>query len=64
MDQEQEYSEEMLNAFVDGQLTLEERIRVYDRLQRDEALNRRICELCTVRDLVRFAYEILTKPAT
>lgn len=64
MDQEQEYSEEMLNAFVDGQLTLEERIRVYDRLQRDEALNRRVCELCAVRDLVRFAYEIPTKPVT
>jgi len=61
MSQEQEYSQEILNAFVDGQLSLEARIRLYARLQRDEALNRRVCELCMVRDLVRRAYEIPPK---
>lgn len=62
MNQEQEYSEEILNAFVDGHLSLEDRIRVYARLQRNESLNRRVCELCTVRDLVRLAYAIPPKP--
>lgn len=61
MNQEREFSEEMLNAFVDGQLALEERIRIYGRLQRDEALSRRICELYTVRELVQLAYEMPPK---
>ena len=40
-----EFSNEFLNAFLDNQLTLEEKERAYLRISQDEALNRRVCEL-------------------
>ncbi len=62
MNREREFSEEFLNAFIDDQLALEDRIRVYVRLQRDEALCRRIGALRKISGLVRFAYNVSPEP--
>ncbi len=56
MSREQKFSDEFLNAFVDGELAAEDRNHVYVELRQDETLNRRVCELHTLRELVRFAY--------
>jgi hypothetical protein len=49
-------SEEALNAYVDGQLAPDERLRVLEAAQRDEALAARICALRQSKDLVRMAF--------
>ncbi|KPK73668.1 MAG: hypothetical protein AMJ84_01655 [Acidithiobacillales bacterium SM23_46] len=53
---EKDFSEEFLSAFVDDQLTAEEKSRAYEQINRDDSLNRRVCELRKVRDLVQLAY--------
>jgi len=63
MSQEQKFSDEFLNAFVDDQLTPEEKGRAYASINSDEALNRQVCELRTMRDLVQLAYKDLPAPA-
>ncbi len=56
MSREQKFSDEFLNAFVDGELAPEDKNSVYVEIRRDESLNRRVCELRNLRELVRFAY--------
>jgi hypothetical protein len=53
---EQHFSDEFLNAFVDDQLATEEKGRVYLEIGRDETLNRQVCELRRLHDLVQLAY--------
>ncbi len=53
----QEFSDEFLNAFLDNQLALEEKDRAYLRINQDEALNRRVCELRKIQDMVRLSYQ-------
>jgi len=57
MNTEQKFSDEFLNAFVDDQLSLEERQQVYACLAKDDALNRQVCELRKMHSLVKLAYE-------
>ncbi len=61
--QEQKFSDEFINAFVDDQLTPEEKAQVYARLAGDEMLSRQICELRKTRDLVQLAYKQPPLPA-
>lgn len=63
MSREQQFSKEFLNAFVDDQLAPDEKSRVYPQISRDEALNREVCELRKLRDLVQLAYKDV-EPAT
>ena len=56
MSQEKHYSDEFLNAFVDNQLAPEEKARAYIEISQDEILNRQVCELRKLRDLVQLAY--------
>ncbi len=49
------YSDEMLNAFIDGELDVEDRARLLTAMRTDPALAARINELRAVRDLVRLA---------
>jgi intracellular sulfur oxidation DsrE/DsrF family protein len=56
MSEERKVSEEMQNAFVDGQLDAAEWASVSERLERDAALREDVCELRTLKDLVRHAY--------
>jgi hypothetical protein len=53
----QQWSEEEVNAFVDGQLSAADRARVLDALSRDEALQKRVAEIQQTRSLLRHAYE-------
>ena len=61
--EEQKFSDEFINAFVDDQLTPEEKAQVYARLSGNEALSRQICELRKTRDLVQLAYKEPPMPA-
>ncbi len=57
MKNEELFSDEHLNAFVDDQLALDERSRIYREMSRNETVNRHVCELRKVRDLVQMAYK-------
>lgn len=61
--EEQKFSDEFINAFVDDQLTPEEKAQVYAHLSGNEALSRQICELRKTRDLVQLAYKEPPMPA-
>ncbi len=50
-------SDEFLNAFVDNQIDSDEKGRVYPLINADQDLNRKVCELRKVSDLVRLAYD-------
>jgi hypothetical protein len=63
MNKEQQFSDEFINAFVDDELTPDEKAQAYARLGDDETLNRQLCELRKVRDLVALAYRNVPAPA-
>ena len=54
---EKNFSDEFLNAFVDDQLSPEDKARAYPLIHQNEDLNRRVCELRKMRDLVQLAYK-------
>ncbi|MFY9314643.1 MAG: hypothetical protein WAO95_03680 [Burkholderiales bacterium] len=62
MSEERKVSEEMQNAFVDGQLDAAEWAGVTERLERDALLRERICELRTLKDMVRYAHAVPPGP--
>jgi intracellular sulfur oxidation DsrE/DsrF family protein len=49
-------SEEMLNAFVDGEFSGEDQRQMLERMARDPVLNDAVCELRTTKQLVQLAY--------
>lgn len=56
-------SDEMLNAFVDDQVTTEEKEQLYVALAKDDSLKKAVCELRSSKDLVQLAYQqIPTSP--
>jgi len=63
MNKDDKFSEEYLNAFVDDELTPEEREQVFARLSQDDALKQQVCQLRHVSDLVSLAYKQLPQPA-
>jgi hypothetical protein len=50
------FSDEFLNAFVDNQLAPEEKSLGYVEISRDETMNRQVCELRKLHDVVQLAY--------
>ncbi len=56
MSQQREVSREMQNAFVDGQLDAADWTALVERMGSDEALRRELCELRTLKDMVKGAY--------
>ncbi len=50
-------SDELLNAFVDNQLDLQDKERIFAQVAKDPALNKRLCELRSCRELVHLAYQ-------
>ncbi len=56
MSREREVSQEMQNAFVDGQLDAADWTALVERMGSDEALRRQVCELRTLKDMVKGAY--------
>jgi len=62
MNQSEKFSDEFLNAFIDGELDDAEKEQLLDILRRDEALNARVCELQKVRELLQHAYRQPPQP--
>jgi len=62
MNKDKRFSDEFLNAFVDNQLAPEEKSRAYDEISRDETVNRQVCELRKLHDLVQLAYRDVPAP--
>lgn len=56
------FSDEFLNAFVDGELDGAEKTRLLEALCHDESLNARVCELQKVHELLQHAYECPPAP--
>jgi len=56
MSREREVSREMQNAFVDGQLDAADWTALVERMGGDESLRRQLCELRTLKDMVKGAY--------
>ena len=61
MNNENDFSDEHLNAFVDDQLDSAERNRVVEALARDPDLSLRINEIRKLKELVRYAYNTPSK---
>jgi intracellular sulfur oxidation DsrE/DsrF family protein len=53
----EDFSDELLNAFIDDQLDQDERTQILSALRHDEQLTQRICDLQKVRSLVQLAYD-------
>ncbi|MDH4133935.1 MAG: hypothetical protein OEV31_04035 [Gammaproteobacteria bacterium] len=64
MSNENRLSSEFLNAFVDNQLAAEEKSRAYMEISQSEALNREVCELRKLHDLVQLAYTDIEPPSS
>jgi uncharacterized protein len=62
MGQGHEFSDEFISAFIDNQVTPEEKAWVYEHFASSETFNRRVCELRKIRDLIRLAYRELSMP--
>jgi uncharacterized protein len=50
-------SDELLNAFVDDELVLEEKNELFDSIERDDALKARVCELRGLKEMVQHTYQ-------
>ncbi len=50
------YSDEFLNAYIDGELATDERSQLLDDTRQDSALATRLCKLQKVKDMVQLAH--------
>ncbi len=50
-------SDDLLNAFIDDQLDAKDKERIFTQVTKDPAVNQRVCELRSCRELVRLAYQ-------
>ncbi len=57
LDPNQTISDELLNSFIDGQITDEERHEILELLERDKVLAARVCEFQRVKQRVKLAYD-------
>jgi intracellular sulfur oxidation DsrE/DsrF family protein len=58
-----DFSDERLNAFVDGQLGAQEREEILAAATANAELGRRLCELRATKELIRHAYQPAPVPA-
>ena len=63
MKKDEHFSEEQLNAFVDGELDPEERSRVYNEAARSPDLDKRLCQQRKLKELVKYGYDNAPDPA-
>lgn len=54
---DKKFSDEFINAFADNQLAPEEKSHAYPIISGDPELNRRVCEVRKIRDLIQLAYK-------
>lgn len=57
-----EFSEDELNAFVDGELNAADQARILEAINRNESLQRRVAEYQQAKALLRHAYERPPQP--
>ncbi|MDX2413482.1 MAG: hypothetical protein QNK16_13360 [Woeseiaceae bacterium] len=57
MNRDEHFSEEQLNAFVDGELDPEEKSQVFNESERSAKLDQRICQQRKIKELIKHAYE-------
>lgn len=62
MKKDEHFSEEQLNAFVDGELDPEEKSRLYNESSRSPELDKRLCQHRKLKELVRHAYDDVPEP--
>ena len=62
MDKDNQFSEEQLNAFVDGELDAEEKSRVFSESERSLELDQRLCQQRKLKELVKHAYQQVPPP--
>jgi len=58
-----QYSDELLNAFVDDQLAKKEKAELLDAVRYDQELSQRLCKLQKLNKLIELAYEGIEVPA-
>ena len=63
MKKDEHFSEEQLNALVDGELDPEETSRFYNETERSPELDQRLCHQRKMKELVKHAYEDVPRPA-
>ena len=56
------YSDEMLNAYLDNELATEERKQLLEDLRENDGLRQRVCKLEQVRNMVSIAYHDIPVP--
>jgi intracellular sulfur oxidation DsrE/DsrF family protein len=56
MDKSTQFSDEFLNAFLDDELSDDDRQRLLDAMRDTPALDERLCQLQKTRDMLRLAY--------
>lgn len=59
---EEHFSDEILNAYIDGELELEDNDRITAAMETDDILRRRVNDLRKISDLVREAFEDVRPP--
>lgn len=62
MNSEHEISDELLNAFVDGELDAAEKSRLLERLAESPGLRARVCELWQLKEMVRSGHPLSAAP--
>jgi len=62
MKTEHEFSDEFLNAYIDGELSDQEKSVVIDEIRHNHQLGERICKLRKTRDMIQLAYENIPMP--
>jgi intracellular sulfur oxidation DsrE/DsrF family protein len=62
MSNNEHFSKEFIHAFVDDQLTTEDKAEMYKSIHSDEELNQQVCEIRKLRDLIKLGYADLPEP--
>ncbi len=59
-----DFSDERLNAFIDNEMDLAEKQRVFEAFRQDESLRKRACELQKTHDLIKLTYQSVNPPSS
>jgi intracellular sulfur oxidation DsrE/DsrF family protein len=62
MKKDEHFSEEQLNALIDGELDPVEKGRLYTESERSAELDQRLCQQRKIKELVKHAYEEVPRP--
>jgi len=62
MKSSEHYSDEILNAYIDGELSNQDRASLLEEVQHNRELGLRVCKLQKMQDMVQLAYENIDIP--